>query len=297
MEKTAYVLSGGGGKIGFAAGVICKLNDISRRPSIIAGVSSGNLAGIMAATDQYKLLKELLFDLTDDQVIKKRKFLTYLKRFGMHRLGIMNPKFGLYDNSPLADLLNETLLGKRLVCDFYTGVVDIKKDEFLTHFIPKGAIVSKRDLKYVLASTSIPFVFPPVKVDGKLLVDGGLHYHTPFEPVKELIKDRGIQIDELIAVSMMNPDEGVSDFFDIRDDLEMAPVVLRGILSRAHEEDIKQFELMNLVTKKFGKFAVGGKTYKYYPGKIFRPLKKLAPSLSFHHRHIIPDFIHGYELV
>jgi len=38
----------------------------------------------------------------------------------------------------------------------------------------------------LLASTAIPGVFPPVTIDGKTLVDGGVAAHAPLMPAKEL---------------------------------------------------------------------------------------------------------------
>lgn len=292
--KTAFILGGGGGKIGFSAGVVCRLREKGILPSVVSGISSGNLVGIMAATDQYEELREVLESITDHMVLKKRGIFNYAFRFGLHKIGIKNPHLGLYDNSPLWDLLNQLVLDKTTICDFYTGVVDIEKDQFIHFHIPAGKRIDERDLKYILASTAIPFVFPPVKVDGKILYDGGIHYNTPFRPMRKVLRDKAIPVTHVIAVSMKEPYEVDKE---VRDDIGIIPIIAQGLLSRAAEDDIQQYELINeLALNAGGILSVKEKRYYHYPGRVFRPIRNLGPSLRFHHKYMKADFTHGYQL-
>ena len=48
-------------------------------------------------------------------------------------------------------------------------------------------VLSEGDLRRnVLASSAIPGIFPPVRVNGRLLVDGGLAAHVPMVPARTL---------------------------------------------------------------------------------------------------------------
>lgn len=293
-DKYAYILGGGGGKIGFSAGVVYNLYKKGIVPDVVSGISSGNLVGAMAATGQYEQMKEILNIITDNNVRKKRGIFDYAVKFGLHKIGIVKPFFGLWDNAPLRGLLERHLLNREMLCNFYTGVVDIEKDVFINWQIPKGSTIDEEDINYILASTVIPFVFPPVKHKDRLLVDGGVHFNAPFKPVRSLLRKRNYNVNKIIAVSMKEA-YGKKELH-IKDDADMLPVLVEGILSRTAESDIEKFQLINEVAKKFGNFKINGKEYKYYPGRVFRPMRKLAPSKTFHHKYIKPDFIHGIKV-
>ena len=56
--------------------------------------------------------------------------------------------------------------------------------------INKGKLINA-----IMASISVPAIFPPVKFNGRLLVDGGLINPTPINQVKEMGADKIIGVD------------------------------------------------------------------------------------------------------
>lgn len=289
----ALAISGGGGKIGFAAGVVYALDKKGIKPDYISGISSGSLVGIMTATGQLEEMKHLLTEeVTNDHVFKKRTF-RYGLRFLKHKIGVQSPIQGFYDNSPLKELIHSYIHGKVMQCDYWAGIVEVNTNRFLNVRIPKGMVLAGRRydnwLNSILASTAIPIIFPPVKMMGGLYVDAGLHHDTPFFPLKKAIQGKA---DEIIAVSMHHPSPPIQ----VKNDIDMAAYTIQTLISRAAEEELKKFEIINEIAKREGgQTTILGKTYYHYPSTIYRPSVPLNDSLDFDYRKIKKDFELGTQ--
>ncbi|HYU33743.1 MAG TPA: patatin-like phospholipase family protein [Thermoanaerobaculia bacterium] len=88
-----------------------------------------------------------------------------------------------FDPKPLRDLIWSTvdLEGlRRSPKDLAVAASSWNDGE--TRVFWKNEIVRTRNLDTIMASTAIPGVFPPVHVDGKPYVDGGLTMNTPLKP-------------------------------------------------------------------------------------------------------------------
>ncbi len=116
----------------------------------------------------------------------------------------------LADTAPLRRLLIETFGGERLpnvgvalaisTVDAHTGrVVRFATRETPLTRPPDYTIVDAITVDMVLASASIPLLFPPVEVAGHLLWDGGLLVNTPLAPVVAL------GADEIVTVLVTEP--------------------------------------------------------------------------------------------
>lgn len=293
----AFALGGGGGKIGFSAGAVYALAEKGIVPDIISGISSGSLVGIMTATGQLERLKTLLREeISNDMVYRDRGF-RYFWRMGLHKAGLKNPLDGKYNNKPLSDLLDRELYGKKLICDYFCGVVEITTNMFEHIYIPKGSVLAGTMWEFwhkaILASTAIPIIFQPVKWENNVYVDGGLHYHTPFQPLRQAIRDR--RVDSIYAVSMLEP--SLEAHPPVQDDIEMLTRTVQSLITRGAEEQIFHFELMNFISRNCGSVEYEGKVYHHYPGKVIRPQKKLNDSLDFNHKNMIADWDHATEIV
>ena len=73
MAKRVLIMSGGGAKGAFQAGVIEQLNRQDWDPDAVAGISVGALNGVMVATGQSDNLIEIWQNLREEQVLKKRR--------------------------------------------------------------------------------------------------------------------------------------------------------------------------------------------------------------------------------
>lgn len=175
--KTGLVLSGGGTR-GFAhLGVIAALFDKGIKPDVISGTSAGAIAGAFIAAGK-----------TPDEIrdiLKKDSFFKYTK--------LQLPKDGLLKLDGFKELFHKEISARNLeelniplfvtLSNLNTGAVEYHNTGILD--------------EKVLASSSIPILFAPVKINGSLYVDGGLLDNIPIEPIKHDC--------ELIIVSNISP--------------------------------------------------------------------------------------------
>lgn len=163
--KTGLVLSGGGTR-GFAhLGVIAALNELGIQPDVISGVSAGAIVGAFIAAG--KNPEEIL------EIFKRGWFFQYTQ--------IHLPVDGLLKLDGLKELIDKEIEGKRiedLQIPLHICISNLNKGR--VEYRDKGPIGST-----VLASSSIPVLFAPVKLGVFHYVDGGLMDNIPVEPVKD----------------------------------------------------------------------------------------------------------------
>ena len=157
---------GGGGARGFAhLGVLQALYEKGIFPDVISGVSAGAIAGVFIAAGHSP---EDAF-----HIIKKYKF------SAISELNI--PKTGLLSSSKMKSSLLKKIQVERLedldtpmiVC--VSNMLDGKAE-----YLSEGPIAD-----IVQASASIPILFSPVKMNGKLYSDGGIFDNVPIKPLKK----------------------------------------------------------------------------------------------------------------
>ncbi len=206
--KPSYILalSGGGEGGAFGAGILNGWTTTGARPefTVVTGVSTGALIAPFAflGSDYDGVLKEIYTETTVDQLVRKNSI------FSIFRLN------ALYDTTPLRELIagyvttdtlqkisHEHLKGRRL----FIGTTNL--DTLRTTIWDMGAIASSKHAnslklfrKIMLASTSIPGIYPPVYInvqaEGKqfdeMHVDGGtssqVFVYPPEFKLKELSK-------------------------------------------------------------------------------------------------------------
>lgn len=155
MEEIALALGGGGIKGVAHLGVALGLKEAGYRIRAIAGTSAGAVAGSVLASG---MKKEEILNLI--QSVNKPNFYSRRDQDGPSLLGL----------SGLVKVLSPILQGKTfadLKFPFAATAVDlITKQEFILN---KGPV-----LPAILASSSVPGVFPPVKIGNTELVDGGI---------------------------------------------------------------------------------------------------------------------------
>ncbi|MCK5450069.1 patatin-like phospholipase family protein [Candidatus Pacearchaeota archaeon] len=170
---------GSGGASGFAhIGVLKVLEENNFQVSSIVGCSIGAIIGACYALDSnIKEEKKVLFSLTKKDLIKladlnfQKKGLIYGKNIRNFIKSLIGDKTFSDTKIPLKILATDLESGKEVVID-------------------KGKLVDA-----IMASISIPGIFPPVRLNGKLLVDGGLINPTPTDIVKKMGADIIIGVD------------------------------------------------------------------------------------------------------
>jgi len=227
MTRIALVLSGGGARAAYAAGV---LRYVMRalgpklgariKFDIITGTSAGAINGafIASMSDDLPTAAEALWDHWNQLTINK------VYRFGAKQLwrvprSILSDSSGhprgevaLADVTPLRRMIRHQIDWSRLrrcVRDGHIETFAVSATELATsrsivfvdgagpaHPILHGnnsffrPRLARIGAEHVLASSAIPLLFPPVKVGGRHYLDGGLGMNTPLRPAVRLGADK-----------------------------------------------------------------------------------------------------------
>ncbi len=181
------VLSGGGTR-GFAhIGALKALNEAGIYPDIISGVSAGAIAGSLYADGN-----------KPDEIMKifsEKKILKYLE--------IILPKRGLLKMTGLTRIIAQNLKSKTFE-DLSVPLIIVATDlnEGKAIYFNSGEL-----FKAVLASSAVPVLFQPIKINDHTFVDGGVVNNFPIEPLENICN-------YVIGVHV-NPFNVVNDFTSI----------------------------------------------------------------------------------
>jgi NTE family protein len=165
----------------------------------------------------------------------------------------------------------------QVIDDLHVGAVSLISgmyEQFTKEFLELPAAI--------LASSSIPVVWPPVDIspDHLAMVDGGVRNNSPVGDVLEL------EPDEIVIINCSSQNRGV---------LKKAPDNVLDIGMRTLDimqneifiNDIKEFERINALVKEAGEQGIElhhprkGRAYKYYPYVVIEPDIELGDTLDF----------------
>lgn len=177
--KRALILSGGGGRGAYQVGVWRRLQEVGWQPDVVCGTSIGAINGALIGSGWDAERLEAFWESLD----RKRAFRVSLWRRFKYRISRLlgrHPNFpALLDNGPLRQTLSEAIDVRRLQDDqpsvtvAATNVCRARLEYF------SGEQLS---VDHVVASCSIPVVFPWCEIDGELYWDGGVMANTPIFP-------------------------------------------------------------------------------------------------------------------
>lgn len=183
---------GSGGARGFAhLGVLKVLRENDIPINLIAGSSMGALVACFYA-----------FGHDIDRLIQLS--IAFRKKY---YLDLTVPKMGFIVGNRVKSLINLFVHGKNIedlqipVCVIATDLQTGKKVEFMNGPIDKS----------VRASISIPGIFSPEKINGRLLVDGGVVDRVPVSTAKKMGADIIIGSD----VARVNKSAEISNVYDV----------------------------------------------------------------------------------
>lgn len=176
-HTTAFVLAGGGSLGAIEVGMMRELLDWGETPSFVVGASAGAINGAYFAAAP-----------TLAGVSKLEAIWLGLKRhdvfpFGLRNLvGLLLRRAHLVDSSGLRRLLERHLPYGQL--EHAAIPIHIVASDMVTG--EEVLLSSGPAVDAVLASAAIPGVFPPVPLNGRLLVDGGVANNTPISTAVRL---------------------------------------------------------------------------------------------------------------
>ena len=181
MSKKIGLALGSGGARGVAhLGVLKALEEEGIRPDYIAGCSMGSVVGAGYANG---LTVEEMY-----RVVKKLKAIQLIDVTALPITRLALTRGNKMRNMLVSKLGNTTF--DQLKIPFKCVASDLYSGRLVT--LSEGKVATA-----VAASSSMPTVFPPVKLDGKLLIDGGVLCRVPTQQCKEMGADVVIAVDVL----------------------------------------------------------------------------------------------------
>lgn len=174
-SRVALVLGGGGCRGYGHIGVIRALERNGIKPDLVVGSSVGSLVGALYAAG------------IGADVLER-----YGKGFSPNMLrGWIFPKLGLFDGKRIRRFVADRTGGRAieaLPTRFAAIATDLRSGELVA--------LQRGDLgRAVQASSSLPGLIEPVRVDGRLLVDGNLSSPVPVDAARLLGARRVIAVD------------------------------------------------------------------------------------------------------
>src|SRR5437588_3772385 len=214
----ALILSGGGAKGAWEAGVAAALIERGLPVRVVAGSSAGALNAAMVADGRLDRLQALWRTVTREQVYTLRASVLFAGLLpGVLTLWALDRAGSLLDPAPLRELIATSIDLERVRAsrvELLVVATDLARGN-------KRAFDNRSvSVDALMAAAALPGVFPAVRVDGVPLVDGGL---TGRAPVLEALA-LGRAIGRAVVVMSYAPDERAS-----------APTTLRRTLEESME--------------------------------------------------------------
>lgn len=201
-DKTALVLGGGGAR-GYAhLGVAQVLEEVGLEPDIVVGTSMGAVIGAAVANranldSMLKVMQRL--DINDILKISRESRRELQKLIGkslVREIGARRRKNDETGETPVK-LTRVFTLFKLMTKNSSIEDLKINYAAVATDLEQGGEVVLKSGKVYraAAASSAIPGFIPPVKLDGRTLVDGGVVDVLPILPALEMGAERVLAVD------------------------------------------------------------------------------------------------------
>jgi NTE family protein len=240
-SPTALILSGGGAKGAWEAGLASTLLEADRPPALVAGSSAGALNAAMLADGRLDRLEATWRGLTRDQVYYLRPSIALAGLLpGWLTLATLDRARALFDAQPLRELIAATVDFARVrAARLQIRVVALDLARRAKRVFDNQTV----SVEALMAATAVPGAFPAVEVDGALLVDGGL---TGRAPVLEALESSPAVTCAIVALSYASDERGER------------PTTLRRALEQAFEASmVHQIERdVELAQLKFSQVTV-----------------------------------------
>lgn len=229
--KVGLALGGGGAKGVAHIGVLQALEEARVKPDYIAGTSVGAMVAAMYA-----------FNVNINTIANIARNLT-LAQITTFKLN----KTGFFTADPLKDILIK-----------YLGEVNIE-DATIPLSIVATDLTSGEEVIFtegpladaVCASASIPGVYIPMRLNGRILVDGGIIQNVPIRPLKAM--GAGV-----IIASQLG---GVRAYEEPKNVLDVMRNAFDIALSQCTKQEVKQADL--LIAMDLRDFSIADNTQRY----------------------------------
>jgi NTE family protein len=174
--KKGLVLSGGGGRGAYQAGVYKYLSEKGYVPDAVCGTSVGAINAVAIASGMSSTHIEELWESIKPKNVMRYSYFKVIINFFLRRFS------PIADPTPLVDYLTKKINFANLrnsPIDIFIPAVNIMTSQL--EFFNKKQI----DVRHIMASSSMPIIFPWQEINGKFYWDGGLMANTPVLPLIE----------------------------------------------------------------------------------------------------------------
>jgi len=281
MSKLALVLSGGGARAAYQAGVLAAIADLCSEMKIqnpfsyYTGVSAGAINSCVLAThpgtfiDGVEQLKKLWTDIKSEQVFESDalslshigfRWISELSLGGMKQ----TPGKSLLVTTPLRDLIAKHCAFENIqkkidrgeinalgvsALDFHTSstvtFIQGHPEIHLWQRVRRQALKATIDINHIMASAAIPFLFPAIEVDHRYYGDGSIRNYSPCGPAIHMGADR------ILAIGVRRPQELCHTTHttlpsDPPSAARVASVLLNALMSDGIEFDMERIEHINI---------------------------------------------------
>ena len=177
--RRALVLSGGGARGAYQVGVWRRLQEAGWQPDLVCGTSIGSMNGALIGMGWDADRMESFWQSMGREQVFRFPFWRRFKYRLRQLFGKQRDWPALLDNRPLQQLLRQVIDEERLrdaSPEVVVTATNVRRAQ-LSYFAGR-----ELSADHVLASCSIPVVFPWQALDGELYWDGGIMDNTPLVP-------------------------------------------------------------------------------------------------------------------
>lgn len=210
-ESWALTLAGGGGKGAYEIGVWQALREIGLEKNLIAvsGSSSGALNAALISLNEFDKAKTIWSSIMPKQFLD----INYDTIIGpLNTLVKRTLTAGLCSRDGLIDIIDkylnlEQLAGARIpayvsISRYSSDCIDCLSEKPQVEYISLSEVSPDDAGQFLLASSAMPYIYPPEIIHGNVYRDGGLADNVPIYPMTS------VGADNLIVVKL-EPDDKV----------------------------------------------------------------------------------------
>lgn len=226
-ERWALTLAGGGGKGAYEIGVWQALREIGLEKNLIAvsGSSSGALNAALISLNEFDKAKTIWSSIMPKQFLD----INYDTIIGpLNTLVKRTLTAGLCSRDGLIEIIDkylnlEQLAGARIpayvsISRYSSDCIDCLSEKPQVEYISLSEVSADDAGQFLLASSAMPYIYPPEIIHGNVYRDGGLADNVPIYPMTS------VGADNLIVVKL-EPDDKVdtSLYSNFKEVVEIIP--------------------------------------------------------------------------
>jgi NTE family protein len=231
MSKLGLALGGGGARGLAHIGILKVLESEKIKISSITGCSMGALVGgLYAYYENIKAVEDFIF-----KAMKHPKFLELgMEHFDKKKIGEERNYFEQFFDfigariNALKALNHLSYFDEEITSEIYELIPDVPIENFKIKFSAISTdLLSGKEINFttgslrnaIRASSAIPGIFPPLKLENYFLVDGSTSESVPVGRVKEIGADRVLAVDVTKSININSVPQNVFDILYRSEDI------------------------------------------------------------------------------